>query len=120
MSKTKQERKVKLNFDDVVKKTKVCPDHGDCGFFLNEKKCSLCGKELVILRTLWIKYGFLSEYHRKDSGKNKNNPHIDWKITTDMIPVEILDKIIDKIIFGKSSATLKLEFLEDKEHAKIK
>jgi len=114
MSKTKQENRIKLNFDDIVKKTKVCPDHGDCGFYLNEKKCSLCGTEL------WIKYGFLSEYHRKDSGKNKKNPHIDWKITTDMIPVEILDKIIDKIIFGKSSATLKLEFLEDKEDAKIK
>jgi len=30
-----------------------------------------------------------------------------------MIPPEILDDIVDKIIFGKSSVSLKLEFLEE-------
>lgn len=120
MSKTQQENKKKVNFDDIVRKTKVCPNHGDAGFLPKDKKCSLCGAELVILRTLWIPSGFLSSWHRKDHGKDKKNPHVKWEVTTGMIPPEILDQIVDKIIFGKSSVTLKLEFLEEKKVQKSK
>ncbi len=116
MAEQKTEQKIK--FDDIVKKIKVCPNHGELGFFPKEKKCSICDEELIILRKLWIHSGWLSEYHRKDHGKHKNNPHIDWKITTPMIPPEILDEIIDKIMFGKSSACIELEFLEDKKEKK--
>jgi ribosomal protein S27AE len=118
MSKTELKAKKKINLDDVVKKKKVCPKCGDCGFFPKDKKCSLCGKKLVTIRTLWIQCGFLSSWHRNDHGKNKNNPHIKWEVTTGMIPPEILDDIVDKIVFGRSSVSLKLEFLEEKKEKK--
>ncbi len=120
MSKTEQKTQKKINLDDIVNKKKVCPICGDCGFFPKDKKCSLCGEKLVTLRTLWVPCGFLSSWHRKDYGKNKNNPHIKWEVTTGMIPPEILDDIVDKIIFGRSSVSLKLEFLEEKKGKGIK
>lgn len=92
----------------------ACPEHGLCGYKPTDKKCNLCNKKLKKIRTLFLQ-GALAEWHKKDTGKHKKSPHIDWKIATGIIDQEILDEIIGMVLFGKHSITLKIEFLEDEK-----